>query len=62
MFGYTFSCTVHDSIFGSARKVITVDANSIAEAQAICASQVDVIEVGTLLGTIDRQPQAFLAW
>lgn len=62
MFGFTFSCTVHDALFGSAVKVITVDANSIAEAQAICASQVDVIEVGTLLGTIDRKPQVCLAF
>ncbi len=62
MLGYTFSCKVHDAVFGSAVSVITVDATSIPEALAVCASQVDVIEVGTLLGTIDRKPQTFLAW
>ncbi len=62
MLGYTFSCKVHDAVFGSAVKVITVDAASIPAAIALCASTADVLEVGMLLGTIDRQPQGCLAW
>ncbi len=62
MFGYSFSCTVHDALFGSRVSVITIDAETLAEAHAICALQVDVIEVGTCLGSIDREPQVFLAW
>ena len=58
---YQFSCTVHDALFGSAKKVISIAADSVASAHAICASQVDVIEVGTCLGSVGS-PETFLAW
>lgn len=62
MRGYTFSVIVSDSVFGEARKVITVDAESIPQAQAKALSLPGVVNVGTLHGTIDRNPQVFLAW
>jgi hypothetical protein len=62
MFGYTFSVLVSDDIFGEAHKVITVDAENIPQAQNKALAQPGVLSVGTLLGSIDRQPQTFLAW
>ena len=62
MFGYEFSCTVSDDVFGSVVRVVTVDATSIPQAQAKALCQPGVISVDRLLGTIDRQPQVFLAW
>lgn len=62
MFGYTFSVTVSDDIFGEARAVVTVDAENIPQAKAKALSLPGVLSVGMLLGSIDRQPQVFLAW
>lgn len=62
MFGYQFSCTVSDSVFGSAHRVITVDAASPAEALSLVKQELGLIEVNALLGSIDREPQVFLAW
>lgn len=62
MFGYQFSCTISDSVFGSARSVVTVDAASPAEALSLVKATPGLIEVNSLLCSIDREPQAFLAW
>jgi hypothetical protein len=61
MFGYTFSVLISDPIFSEAHKVVTVDAENIPQAKAKALSLPGVLAVGTLLGSIDRQPQVFLA-
>ena len=57
MFGYTFRLDFTDGT----SDVLTVDATSIPEALELLGTADDRVAT-TLLGTINRQPQKFLAW
>lgn len=57
MFGYSIRVDFSDGTF----HVFTVDAHSVAEAYELLG-QVEGMTGTTLLGSVDRQPQKFLAW
>lgn len=57
MFGYEIRTNFSDGTY----TVMTIDAHSIAEAFELLGT-VEGASGSQLLGTIDRQPQVFLAW
>jgi hypothetical protein len=59
---YEFSAVVSDSVFGSARQVVAVEAASLNEALELARSMTGVVELGGLLVIIDLEPQVCLAF
>ena len=58
MLDYTCKITYSDETFA----VSTFPASSYAEAIALCKQGTSEVRSVMVLGTIDRQPQTFLAW